>query len=139
MYMCVLYYCVCIVYVCVGCWCVSMCKCVFLCAHTCRSQRRMSNVLLCHFSHCSFSEPRAKARSQQTQESSCLRPIALRLQVCVWPCPAPPTPKLILVFPPHVCLCTMRVPGSHRGQKRATGCLELELYLVVSHHVGAAN
>lgn len=29
--------------------------------------------------------------------------------------------------------------NTHRGQKRASGCLELELRMVVSHPVGARN
>ena len=34
-------------------------------------------------------------------------------------------------------MCTMWVPGAHRGQKRALDHLELELQMAVSHHVGA--
>ena len=29
--------------------------------------------------------------------------------------------------------------NAHRGQKKALDPLELELYIVVSHHVGAGN
>lgn len=37
-----------------------------------------------------------------------------------------------------VCMCTMCVPGIFRGQKRVSD-LELELWMVVTHHVGAEN
>lgn len=33
----------------------------------------------------------------------------------------------------HVCLFTTTLPGSPRGQKRALGTMELELWLAVSH------
>lgn len=36
----------------------------------------------------------------------------------------------------HVYLC---VPGVLRGQKRASDSLELELRMVIIHHVGAVN
>lgn len=36
----------------------------------------------------------------------------------------------------HVYLC---VPGILRGQKRASDSLELELRMVIIHHVGAGN
>lgn len=39
----------------------------------------------------------------------------------------------------NVCLCSICVPGIHGGQKRALDALELELGIVVNHHVGAGN
>jgi hypothetical protein len=39
----------------------------------------------------------------------------------------------------HVCLCIMFVSGVHRGQKRVSDLLELELEIVASCHVGAGN
>jgi hypothetical protein len=49
------------------------------------------------------------------------------LIVCVW------------VSSPHVCMCTTCVPGACRGQKRALHLLDLELWMVVGHHVDAGN
>ena len=37
------------------------------------------------------------------------------------------------------CLIYGCVPGAHRGQKRASDTLELELQMVESHHVGVKN
>ena len=37
------------------------------------------------------------------------------------------------------CMYAMCVPGACRGQKKALDLLELELRMVVSHHVGAGN
>jgi hypothetical protein len=37
---------------------------------------------------------------------------------------------------PAYGLCTIWVPGAHRGQKKGLGLLNLELQKVVSHHVG---
>jgi hypothetical protein len=34
------------------------------------------------------------------------------------------------VFCLHVCLCTMYMPRAHRGQKRVSDPLELELQIV---------
>lgn len=36
----------------------------------------------------------------------------------------------------HLHLCTTFVPHTHRGQKRPSDLLELELVVVVSHYVG---
>lgn len=49
------------------------------------------------------------------------------LIVCVW------------VFYPYVCMCTTCMPGAGRGQKRAMHLLELELRMVVGHHVNAGT
>ena len=40
-----------------------------------------------------------------------------------------------------VCMyvCVLCVPGTGGGQKRASYLLELELQMVVNHHVGAGN
>ena len=38
-----------------------------------------------------------------------------------------------------MCMCTMCVSVAGRGQKRVSDPLELELQMVVSHHVGAEN
>ena len=38
-----------------------------------------------------------------------------------------------------VCVPGMCVPGAHRGQKRASDPLELELWMVISNDVGAGN
>lgn len=38
-----------------------------------------------------------------------------------------------------VYLCTMCMPDTHRGQKRVSNPLELELWMVVNHHVGAGS
>ena len=35
-----------------------------------------------------------------------------------------------------VFMCTVAIPGAHRGQKRALGPLELELQKVMIHHAG---
>lgn len=39
----------------------------------------------------------------------------------------------------HLCICTMCVPGAIGGQKGSMDPLELELWMVVNHHVGAGN
>lgn len=39
----------------------------------------------------------------------------------------------------HICLCTICMPETHRGQKGALGPLGLALKMVVNHHVGAGN
>jgi len=39
----------------------------------------------------------------------------------------------------YVYMCTTCVPGAFHGHKRASEPLELELRVVVSHHVGAEN
>lgn len=39
----------------------------------------------------------------------------------------------------HVCLCTIYVPNALGGQKRVSDNPEVELQIVVSHHVGAGN
>lgn len=39
----------------------------------------------------------------------------------------------------YVCMCATRMPGAHRGPKRASDLLRLELGKIVSHHVGAAK
>lgn len=44
----------------------------------------------------------------------------------------------VYIFPACV-LCTAFVPGAHGGQKMALGPLELNLQIVVSCHVSAAN
>lgn len=38
-----------------------------------------------------------------------------------------------------VCLCTICVPGTHEGQRRALDPLELELQTAVSFHAAAGN
>jgi hypothetical protein len=38
-----------------------------------------------------------------------------------------------------VCVCVQCVSGAHRGRKRPSDLMELELQLVVSHHVSAGN
>ena len=43
----------------------------------------------------------------------------------------------IWVFCLHVCKCIMYVPDLHRSPKTIPNSLELELWVVVSHHVGA--
>lgn len=45
----------------------------------------------------------------------------------------------VCVFCLYVCLCSMLLFGSPRGQKRAQDRLELELWVVVSLHLGAGN
>lgn len=39
----------------------------------------------------------------------------------------------------HVCQCITCIPGAHRGQKRASDLLQLELWTVVNHLRGARN
>lgn len=39
----------------------------------------------------------------------------------------------------HICLCTMDVSVTCRGQKRVSGPLKVELQMVVSHCLGAGN
>lgn len=39
----------------------------------------------------------------------------------------------------HVCMCIICMPFAHRGQKRASGTLELELQMVESYYVGAGK
>ena len=43
------------------------------------------------------------------------------------------------VLPACVCLCTMCAPGACNSKKKALDPLELELQVVVSHHVGSVN
>lgn len=43
------------------------------------------------------------------------------------------------VFCLYVCMCTMCVPGAHRGQQRTSDPPGLELQIVVSRHVGAGS
>lgn len=38
-----------------------------------------------------------------------------------------------------MCLCTTFMPGAHRSQKDVLGSLELELLVIVSHHVDSRN
>lgn len=45
----------------------------------------------------------------------------------------------VCVFCLYVRLCSMLLFGSPRGQKRAQDLLELELWVVVSLHLGAGN
>jgi hypothetical protein len=37
------------------------------------------------------------------------------------------------------CMCPTDVPGTRGGQKTTSDTLELELQLVLSHHLGAGN
>lgn len=39
----------------------------------------------------------------------------------------------------HVCMCVTCVPGIQGSKKRALGPLELDLWMIVSHHVDAGN
>lgn len=39
----------------------------------------------------------------------------------------------------HMCLCTMCIPEVHGVQKRESGPLELELWMIVSYHVSVRN
>lgn len=39
----------------------------------------------------------------------------------------------------HVCLCTAYLPSDHRGQKKGSYTLELELQMIVDHHEGYGN
>lgn len=39
----------------------------------------------------------------------------------------------------HVCMCTVHTPDDCRGQERSSESLGLELWMVVSHHVGARS
>ena len=39
----------------------------------------------------------------------------------------------------YVSLCTMCMPGAHRGQKRVPNQLKLELQMAVNCHVGLVN
>ena len=43
------------------------------------------------------------------------------------------------VLPACMTMYCVGVPGAHRGQKRASDPLELELQMVVSHQVGSRN
>lgn len=45
----------------------------------------------------------------------------------------------IWVFCLNVCLCTSFMPGTCRGQMRASGPLELELYTAMSCNVDTGN
>jgi hypothetical protein len=45
----------------------------------------------------------------------------------------------IIIFFLHVCMWTMCVPGTNRGQKMELDSLELELKMVVSSCVNAEN
>lgn len=46
--------------------------------------------------------------------------------------------KIVIILL-HICLYTMCVSGAHGVLKRASDSLELELQMVVGHHVGARN
>lgn len=35
------------------------------------------------------------------------------------------------------CICTTCVPGTSGGQKRTSNSLELELWMIETHHIGA--
>lgn len=37
----------------------------------------------------------------------------------------------------HLCLCNIRVPGAHGGERRALSPLELELWMVMDCYIGA--
>lgn len=39
----------------------------------------------------------------------------------------------------NVCLCTRCLPSAHRGRKRATESLNLELQMIVSIHVDVGS
>lgn len=57
--------------------------------------------------------------------------IYIMFNLCMW-----------VLFCLYVCLCTACIPDVHRGQKgqkRAPDPLELELQVVVSHHMDAGN
>lgn len=43
------------------------------------------------------------------------------------------------VLCPTVCMCAVYVLSTHRGQKRVSDPLELDLQMAVSHYVGAGN
>lgn len=43
------------------------------------------------------------------------------------------------VFCLHVYLCNICVPGTHKGQQKASDLLELELQTIMSHYVGAGS
>jgi hypothetical protein len=45
----------------------------------------------------------------------------------------------IWIFCLYTCLSATNVPGAHRGQKRASDTLKLELQMVENHHVGTRN
>lgn len=45
----------------------------------------------------------------------------------------------IWVLPYIVCLPSMCVPAACESQKRVSNALELQLWIVVSHHVGVGN
>lgn len=74
---------------------------------------------LLFFSVCVKNKKVGKAKSCHSQ----LKIIIL----CVW------------VFCLHAYLCTTCVPDPLRGQKRASGSLELESQKVMRHHVGAGK
>jgi hypothetical protein len=38
-----------------------------------------------------------------------------------------------------MCMCSVFVPDTHRGQNKALNPLKLELQTVISQHVGAGN
>lgn len=40
---------------------------------------------------------------------------------------------------PGLCMCTVCMPDTYVGQKRALNPLKLELWVVVSPHMGARN
>jgi len=39
----------------------------------------------------------------------------------------------------YVCMCITCILGTHESQERTLDVLELELQMVVSHHVGSGN
>ena len=47
--------------------------------------------------------------------------------------------KILCVCGQYLCLWAMHMLGAHRGQKRVLGSLELELWMVINHHVDAEN
>ena len=46
---------------------------------------------------------------------------------------------VLCVFCLHVCICTTFLLGAHGGQKRVLDSLEIELWVVINHCVGAGN
>lgn len=48
---------------------------------------------------------------------------------------------ILCVSPTYVCVCTpcACTLGAHRSQKRLLDPLELRLWMIVNHHVGAKN
>lgn len=39
----------------------------------------------------------------------------------------------------YLILCATSVPAAYRGQKRVSDLLELQLQMIMNHHVGAGN